>query len=278
MSDTTNTPPKTRPIMIVSMEGSNSAEVSSIEGLSDKNILGQLRGDCTRVLTSHLRELHPPNPATIKDDFDRLGVLHHDDVMAFHDSLEYDIKQFIASPNEQVLKRHRVTKDCNGDEREVDVIIERGHELIVDKKKKGNRAAAPMPHKRQAKPVAMKPASAPMPTPIATAGKTLTVSLVDTHLSTDINHEDIQSAVHLNTTIGMSGLFLIRQHLAAMGVRFSDDNNSATNQQACLNQITNKVQGLNVSDSATNKDICTMIVDDKNTEHYFTLRLYASAA
>lgn len=274
MSETTITQPKTRAIMIVSMQGANCAEVSSIEGLLDKQILGQLRADCTRALTSHLRALHPPNPATIKDDFDRLGVLHHDDVMAFHDSLEYDIKQFIASPNEQVLKRHRVAKDCNRDEREVDVIIERGQELIVDKKKKGKRVPASVPHKRQAKPVVI------TPTPTATAGKTFTVSLVDTHLSIDINNDDIQSVVHFNTTVAMSGLFLIKQHLAAIGVKFSDDKDSATNQQACVTQINNKVNGfyVNHSVSANNLYICTMIIDDNDTEHYFTVCVHKNVA
>lgn len=253
----------TRPIMIVFIKDSDHADVFDIEGLTDQQIHEKLNLYLFRLLVWYIKSLSSVSTPLL-NEHDHLSS----EISEFEKSTQTAIEQFIATPSEPSLQCRRSVKDTNGVYHVVDLIIERGSELLSIPRseiiRKARQGIESTNHK-------IKDCD-------KLVGKMFTVSLVDTHLSTDINHEDIQSVVHLNTTIGMSGLFLIRQHLAAMGVRFSDDDNSATNQQACLNQITNKVQGLNVSDSATNKDICTMIVDDKNIEHYFTLRLYASAA
>ena len=140
----------------------------------------------------------------------------------------------------------------------MDLVVERGNELVTRPKsvKANNDIAA---GETEAKP------------------KTFTVSLVDTHLSTNIDNSDIKSVTHFNATAAISGLHLIKQHLAAMGVRFNNDGNSSLNQQACFRQLADKIIGFYIGDAGT-LDICTMIIDDNNNEHYFNVRVHENAA
>lgn len=243
-----------RPILIASIAGSANADVFDIEGLSNEQVYHKLSLYLSKLLVYSVKELfkYPPS----NDDLS-------DEIMAFQESVKTALENFIATPNEQRIKCRRSIKDAKGDYQIMDLMVERCNEWVTRPK------AQTVAVNDKAKDCGL------------VAGETkpanFTVSVVDTHLSMNIDNSDIKSVTHFNATAAIGGLHMIKQHLASQGVRFNDDGNSSLNQQACFRQLTDKLIGFYVDDAGT-RDICTMIIDDKNNEHYFNVRVHKNAA
>lgn len=103
--------------------------------------------------------------------------------------------------------------------------------------------------------------------------KHLSVALVNTHLTIGINDDDIMSAVHFNATAGISGFMLIRRHLSSIGMKFSDNYQSETNQANCARYLIDGAVGFLNDESSLIRDIQTIFIDDDGIKHDFTVRL-----
>lgn len=104
-------------------------------------------------------------------------------------------------------------------------------------------------------------------------GKNFTVSLVNTHLTTHINNEDIKSAAHFNVTVGMSGLVLIKRHLSSIGVKLGDSYQSESNQTNCARHLINEAVGFFGDEASLIREIYTIFIDDNGIKHDFMVRL-----
>ena len=243
-----------RPILIASIAGSANADVFSIEDLSNEQVYRKLSLYLSKLLVYSVKELfkYPPN----NDDLSN-------EITAFNDSVKMALEDFIKDSNQLSVKCRRSIKDAKGDYQIMDLMVERCNEWFARPKA---QIEAVNNTTKDCGLVAgeTKPAN-------------FTVSLVDTHLSTNIDNSDIKSVTHFNATAAISGLHMIKQHLAARGVRFNDNGNSSLNQQACFRQLAGKLIGFYTGDAGT-QDICTMIIDDKNNEHYFNVRVHKNAA
>lgn len=248
---------KTRPILVISIKDANEADVIGIENLTPQKTQQKILFSIKKVLSSYLA-----GKESAKDPNKDI-VITYDEIDRIKNELGKPIADFLRTPSETSICHTSVITDSDGNEYVISFLIERGGELALPTKAKTTKTliSTPIKNKRVRS------------SPSRKAGESFKVSLVDTPLSVDIDNSDIVSVIHFNATAACSGLSMIQQHLGAAGVKFSVSKESEINQNACFNQLISNVIGFYQNPQEETRDIHTMITDDDNHAHFFTVRL-----